>query len=70
MNEGQTWYLNRSFGFENNVELGLWEEDTTSADDLLGTVIMDTSLKTLATASFSPGDAHYELLYSVTDVIQ
>lgn len=68
LNDGQGWPLNRSYTFNSQVEVKLWDEDSPDADDLLGKVTIGTALKSHETASFTGDDAHYKMWYSVVDV--
>ncbi len=67
LNDGQKWGLNRSYTFQNNVEVRLWDEDSPDRDDFLGKIVIDTNLKNHTTASFTGDDASYKLWYSVVD---
>lgn len=67
LNDGQKWYLNKSYVFKNQVEVKLWDEDFPDSDDFLGKVTIDTNLQSHATASFTRDDANYKLWYTVVD---
>ncbi len=68
MDDGEKWQLNRSYSFKEKVEVKLWDEDSPDPDDFLGSVVIDTSLGSGATASFTRDDANYKLWYSVVDI--
>jgi hypothetical protein len=67
LDDGENWRLNRSYTFNRQVEVKLWDEDSPDDDDFLGKVAIDTALKSHATASFTGDGAHYKLWYSVRD---
>lgn len=67
LNDGEQWSINQSFTYKNKVEIKLWDEDSPDADDFLGIVAIDTSLKNSATASFTRDGANYQMWYKVVD---
>lgn len=68
LSAGQTWYLNESYPFQNQVEVKLFDEDYSDANDLLGTVSLSTepTIGTIA-VSFELNAAQYQLWYEVID---
>jgi hypothetical protein len=67
LNDGQKWYLNKSYKFKNKIEIKLWDEDSPDPDDYLGGNTISTSIASHATVSFKRDDANYKLWYSVVD---
>ena len=67
LDDGQTWILNQSYRFGDNVKITLWDEDSPDADDRLGTVGIDASPTAGTTASFTGDDAEYHLAYVVRE---
>jgi hypothetical protein len=67
VDDGERWHLNRSYTFNHKVEIKLWDEDSDSDDDFLGSVLIDTKLVNEATGSFKRDGANYKLWYSVVN---
>jgi hypothetical protein len=69
MQTGQRWILNRSFPFQNRVKIKLWDAEDIIADNDLGEVEIEATLKHRATGSFTGGgiliSANYTLWYEV-----
>jgi hypothetical protein len=68
LNDRQSWTLNQSYTFKDNVEVKLWDEDSPDGDDYLGAVRIETGLVNGATAAFNRDGADYKLWYTVVDV--
>lgn len=68
LSAGQTWYINESYPFQDQVEVKLFDEDYLGANDLLGTVSLSTepTIGTIA-VSFELNAAQYQLWYEVID---
>lgn len=67
LNTGQTWNINKSYNYTNNVEIKLWDEDTDwwDPDDLLGHVVINTNLASRGMKRFKLDDSDYTLIYKV-----
>lgn len=68
VDEGDEWYVGRSYIYQNGIELKLWDEDSPDSDDLLGTVALGKNLVNHAQVSFLLDGADYELQYSIIEV--
>src|SRR4028118_427720 len=61
LNNGQAWNLNRTYTFQNSVDIKLWDEDSPDADDFLGATHLGTGITDNAAASFTQDGANYKL---------
>ncbi|MDY6833777.1 MAG: hypothetical protein SVY53_03135 [Chloroflexota bacterium] len=69
MGNGETWRLNRSFGFEQLVKVQLYDNDAGSwwdRHDFLGEVGINSRARTNAVAYFTEDGAKYRLSYTVS----
>lgn len=65
-NDGNTWRVNKSYDFIDNIQLKMMEMDWPDADDHLGThIIKDNTSLTDAAVSFKRDGANYKLKYDL-----
>lgn len=66
LSSGQSWALNRSYQFENQVEVGLFDEDEQDNEDCLGFInlLLEPVHQTL-TAAFDSKQGDYILSYRI-----
>ena len=72
-NDGDTWMINKSFDFIDNIQLKMMETDWPDADDHLGThIIKDNTTLIDAAVSFKKDGANYKLKYDlmVTNAVE
>lgn len=64
--DGETWNINKSYNFNNAIELKMYDEDWPDADDHLGThtINANNSMQD-ATVSFTKDEADYELIFDL-----
>jgi hypothetical protein len=67
LDEGDKWYLNRSYDFRDQIVIKLWDEDPISSDDFLGSAEISSNLLNTTAISFTESGAHYKLWYSVVE---
>ncbi|MUT68751.1 hypothetical protein [Paenibacillus sp. NEAU-GSW1] len=68
LDNGQSWSLNRSFKFNNKVEVKLWDEDSPDPNDHLGSVQIGTNLVNNAIGTYKNYGSSYELNFSVINI--
>lgn len=69
LNNDQSWDINRTYPFIQQVTLKLWDEDSPDPDDWLGTTTLPVTPTNHATAQFKEDGASYTLQYSVSPLL-
>lgn len=67
LNDNQTWYLNKNYIYQHNIQLKLFDQDSgfLDDDDLLGHVKINTRLTSNASKKFNLDGSDYTLTYKV-----
>lgn len=65
MDEGDSWPLNKTYYFNQEGLVKLWDEDSPDPNDFLGEVKVGTTALNFATSRFTQSGADYTLTYSV-----
>ncbi len=66
INDGQTKDVNVDRSFAGDVNVELWEEDSGSADDLLGSITVSENLSGIHTAEANGDGGSYNIQYKVS----